>query len=140
MCTSGSVEGYEKPVVRIQQGACFLSYDTDHQMAFNGTEWVDISAGFTYTAGNGLQLVNNEFSAVAKTNGGIAIDNTGIAADVDTTSIVLDANGKISAKVKENDVLNVDATDGLNVAIDGVSVIKNASNQLEFGDLDFGTF
>ena len=119
--------------------AVFLE-DTDHQMAFNGTDWVDISAGFTYTAGNGLQLVNNEFSAVAKTNGGIAIDNTGIAADVDTTSIVLDSNGKISAKVKANDALNVDSTNGLNVAIDGSAIVLDSNNALTVQDLDFGTW
>ena len=85
-------------------------------------------------------MTNNTFSAVANSSAGIAVDGSGIAAVVDTTSIVFDANGAISAKVKANDVLNVDATDGLNVAIDGVSVIKNASNQLETGDIDFGTW
>ena len=109
-------------------------------MAYNGTEWVDISSGFTYTAGNGLQLVNNEFSVVAKPSSGIAVDGSGVAAVVDTTSIVFDANGAISAKVKADDVLNVSATDGLNVALDGVTVKKNASNQIEVYDLDFGTF
>lgn len=119
--------------------AVFLE-DTDHQMAYNGTAWVDISAGFTYTAGNGIDLTNNTFSAVANSSAGIAVDGSGIAAVVDTTSIVFDANGAISAKVKANDVLNVDSTNGLNVALDGVTVKKNASNQIEVYDLDFGTF
>ena len=93
----------------------------------------------TYTAGNGLDLTNNAFSVVAKTNGGIAVDNTGVAADVDTTSIVLDANGKIAAKVKSDNALNVD-TDGLNVKIDGSAVVLDANNALTVQDLDFGTF
>ena len=119
--------------------AVFLE-DTDHQMAYNGTDWVDISAGFTYYAGNGIDLTNNTFSAVANTAAGIAVDGNGIAAVVDESSIVFDGNGAISAKVKANDVLNVDASDGLNVALDGVTVVKNASNQIEVQDLDFGTW
>ena len=119
--------------------AVFLE-DTDHKMAYNGTSWVDISAGFTYTAGNGIDLTNNAFSAVANGDAGIAVDGNGIAAVVDTTSIVFDGNGAISAKVKANDVLNVDSTYGLNVALDGSTVVKNASNQIEVNNLDFGTW
>ena len=130
--------------LEIKNEASILEYfkvvQTDHQMAYNGTEWVDISAGFTYYAGNGINLTNNTFSAVANSAAGIAVDGNGIAAVVDESSIVFDGNGAISAKVKANDVLNVDPTDGLNVAIDGVTVIKNASNALETGDIDFGTW
>ena len=130
--------------LEIKNEASILEYfkvvQTDHQMAYNGSSWVDISAGFTYTAGNGIDLTNNTFSAVANTAAGIAVDGSGIAAVVDTTSIVFDGNGAISAKVKANDVLNVDSTNGLNVALDGVTVKKNASNQIEVYDLDFGTW
>ena len=119
--------------------AVFLE-DTDHQMAFNGTDWVDISAGFTYSAGNGIDITNNAISVAAKTDGGLVVDNNGVAVDVDTTSVVLDASGHVAVKVKANDALNVDATDGLNVAIDGDSIVLDSNNALSVNDLDFGTF
>ena len=93
----------------------------------------------TYTAGNGIDLTNNAFSAVANGDAGITVDGNGIAAVVDEASIVFDSNGAISAKVKSGNALNVDSTDGLNVAIDGTAVILNASDALTVGDLDFGT-
>ena len=114
--------------------------DSDHQMAYNGTEWVDISAGFTYYAGNGIDLTANTFSAVGDSTQGISVGATGIAAVVDTTSIVFDANGAISAKVKAGNALNVDPTDGLNVAIDGSAIVLDTNNALTVQDLDFGTW
>lgn len=93
----------------------------------------------TYTAGAGLDLTSNTFSVVADSAAGLNIDNTnGLQVVVDTTSIVFDGNGAVSAKIKANDALNVDASDGLNVRTDGVSVILNSSYQLAVGDVDFG--
>ena len=86
-------------------GAAVFAEDTDEQYAYNGTEWVNISAGFTYHAGNGVALENNTFSVVAADTGALTVDATGVS-----------------------------------VNVDGVSVIKNDANALEFGNLDFGAF
>lgn len=76
-------------------GMAVFVEDTDQQYAYNGTEWANISAGFTYAAGNGIELVDNKFSVKAKEKGGIAVTADGVAVDVDATSIVLNADGKL---------------------------------------------
>ena len=75
--------------------------NTDEQYAFNGTEWANISAGFTYSAGNGMTLTNNTFAAKAKENSGVAVTADGIELVADNKSIVVNASGQ--AEVKDVD-------------------------------------
>lgn len=138
--TIAEYDGTEWKFTNPVDGMAVFIENTDHQMAYNGTAWVDISSAFTYTAGNGVDITNNTISAVVKANSGLALDSNGLSADLDATSVVIDANGKISLKVKSNDALNVDATNGVNVRIDNSSIVLNDSYQLSVKDVDFGTW
>lgn len=76
-------------------GMAVFIEDTDEQYAFNGTEWVSISAGFTYEAGNGIALTDNKFSVKAEANGGLAVTANGAKLDADGVSIVINDDGKV---------------------------------------------
>lgn len=82
----------------------FLFAET-HNEVQNGTEWVNISAGFTYHAGNGIAIENNTISVVAADGGALTVGATGV-----------------------------------NVNVDGVTIVVNDSNALEVQNVDFGTF
>lgn len=75
-------------------GMAVFVEDTDHQYAYNGTEWANISAGFTYEAGNGVSLSDNKFSAKAKEKSGVEVTADGIALVTDGESIVVNESGE----------------------------------------------
>lgn len=61
---------------------------SDHYITnFASQEWVQFSGSGTYTAGDGLDLVGNIFSADLKANGGLVIESGEIAIDLGASSI-----------------------------------------------------
>lgn len=48
---------------------------------------ITVSSGGAYTPGNGIDISNNTISAVAKTDGGLAVDATGIYVVFEDTNI-----------------------------------------------------
>ncbi len=64
-------------VVNVKEGSA-----TDEHMYINVKDLVD-----SYTAGNGLDLTNGEFSVVAKANGGVDVDANGVFLDFEDDDI-----------------------------------------------------
>ena len=66
-----------------------LSYDDT-----NGLQWEDKgSGGGTYTAGDGLDLSNGEFSLDIKDNSGLEIDSTELSIKIDGDSLTVGSDG-----------------------------------------------
>jgi hypothetical protein len=61
---------------------------SDHYLSnFDSQDWVQFSGSGTYTAGDGLDLNGNIFSADLKANGGLTIESGEIAVDLSASSI-----------------------------------------------------
>lgn len=66
--------------------------DVPTQYTFNGTKWINISSGFAYTAGNGIDISSKAISVAAKANGGLTVDTAGVSVVVDDETIHVDSS------------------------------------------------
>lgn len=103
----------------------------------NGNGSITIaSSGTTYTAGNGLDLVSNEFSVDLKANGGLVIESTELAVDLSASSItgtLAVADGGTGATTLTG-ILKGNGTSAFTAAVDGTDYLSpNAT-------IDGGTF
>lgn len=77
--------------VYVMEGTTYANtawVQSDHYITnFASQEWVQFSGTGTYTAGDGLDLVGNIFSADLKANGGLVIESGEIAVDLGASSI-----------------------------------------------------
>lgn len=89
----------------------------------------------TYTATNGVQLIANNFSAKADTASAgklpIAISATGISVPYDIATLqVVSNNLTLKNGTAAANLVPLDITNGTNIPIDNVTIMKNVSNQL----------
>ena len=90
-----------------------------------------------YTAGDGLDLTDGEFSVVAASNGGLEVTASGVAVDIADNSLQADASG-LAVKVKSNSGVETTA-DGLAVKLDSTTgglVVGAAGLAVDFEDVD----
>lgn len=103
----------------------------------NGNGTITIaSSGTTYTAGDGLDLVADQFSVDLKANGGLVIESTELALDLGATSItgtLAVADGGTGATTLTG-ILKGNGTSAFTAAVDGTDYLSpNAT-------IDCGTF
>lgn len=83
-------------VVDPVDGMAVFAQDTDKQYTYNGAEWVDISAGLKYHAGNGIDITDNVISTKLQENSGLVSTAEGLGMALDGVTLVVNAEtGKV---------------------------------------------
>lgn len=103
----------------------------------NGNGTITIaSTGTTYTAGDGLDLVGNEFAVDLKANGGLVIESTELAVDLGASAITgtLAVGDGGTGATTLTGIIKGNGTSAFTAATEGTDYLSNTST------IDGGTF
>lgn len=103
-------------------GAAVWDETADKTYSFNGTDWIDVTASMSISAGDGLEKSDSTIAVKPKTDSGIDVSVDGVA-----------------VKIKQQSGLTVSA-EGIAADVDGTSVVFDGTGKLSIKHLDFGTF
>ena len=108
-----------------------------------GTPWKEVPVGHAYTAGNGLDLVADEFSAALKASGGLVFDGGDIAIDLKANGGVALESGKLAVDLSAASITGTlaeaDGGTGETTYSNGQLLIGNASGGLTKATLTAGS-
>ena len=136
-------EEYKRRIVHVEDGV------DDSDAATVGQ--VNTAIGQAYTAGNGLELTNGEFSVKAETDKGIDVSSNGVSVKVETNKGLDVGSNGLSVKIESNKGIEV-SSNGLavkagnhimltsnGVNVDNTGTVTSGNTKLITGGAVFGS-